>query len=148
MEVILTQDVQSVGQAGSVVRVKDGFARNFLIPNRLAVPATAESLKNLERQKQKKLSQMEGLKKQAEGLRDKLAGLSLTIASLTQEEGEKLFGSISAQEIAAALKEEGFDIDKERIQVPEPIKSLGIYQVPVKLHPEVLATVKVWVVKK
>lgn len=148
MEVILNQDVQNIGKAGSVVKVKDGFARNFLMPNRLAVPATPESLKKLEQEKQKKLSQMQNLKKQGEELKNKLAGLSLTLASLTQGEEEKLFGSITAQDIAAALKEEGFDIDKNLIDLAEPIKSLGIYEVPVRLHPEVLAKVKVWVVKK
>ena len=148
MEVILQQDVQNIGKAGSVVKVKDGFARNFLMPNHLAVPATPGSLKKLEQEKQKKLSQMQNLKKQGEELKNKLAGLSLTLASLTQGEEEKLFGSITAQDIAAALKEEGFDIDKNLIDLAEPIKSLGIYEVPVKLHPEVLAKVKVWVVKK
>jgi len=148
MEVILNQDVQKIGKAGSVVKVKDGFARNFLIPNRLAVVATPLSLKKLEQEKQKKILQMQNLKKQSEELKDKLAQLSLTIAALTQSEEEKLFGSITAQDIAAALKEEGFDIDKNLLELNEPIKSLGIYEVPVKLHPEVLAKVKVWVVRK
>lgn len=148
MDVILNQDVQKIGKAGSVVKVKDGFARNFLIPNRLAVPATVQGLKKLEQEKQKKLLQTQNLKKESEGLKAKLAELSLTIASLTQGEEEKLFGSITAQDISAALKEEGFDVDKNLIDLSEPIKSLGIYEVPVKLHPEVLAKVKVWIVKK
>ncbi len=148
MEVILKQDVQKIGKAGSVVKVRDGFARNFLIPNRLAVSATPESLKRLEREKQKRSSQLENLKKQAEELRNRLEQLSLTIASMTQGEEDKLFGSITVQDIAAALKDEGFDIHKNMIDLSEPIKSLGIYEVPVKLHPEVLAKVKVWVVKK
>ena len=148
MEVILNQDVEKIGKAGSVVKVKDGFARNFLLPGRLAVPATPASLKKLEQDKQNKLSQMQSLKKGSEELKAKLAELSLTIASLTQGEEEKLFGSITAQDVSAALKEEGFDIDKSLIDLSEPIKSLGIYEVPVKLHPEVLAKVKVWIVKK
>lgn len=148
MEVILSQDVQKLGSAGMIVKVKDGFARNFLIPNRLAVPVTPASLKKLEQEKQRKLSQAENLKKQAEELKNKLADVSLTIASLTQGEEESLYGSITAQDIAAALKEEGFDIDKNLIDLAEPIKALGIYEVPIKLHPEVLAKAKVWVVKK
>ncbi|MDI6606635.1 MAG: 50S ribosomal protein L9, partial [Candidatus Omnitrophota bacterium] len=103
--------------------------------------------KRLEEEKQKKQSQLENLKKDAEELKNKLTRLSLTIVSLAQEE-EKLYGSITAQEISAALKEEGFDIDKNQIVLNEGIKSLGIFEVPVRLHPEVTANVKVWVVKK
>lgn len=147
MKVILSEDVQKLGKAGAIIRVKDGFARNFLIPNRLAVPATPASLKRLEQEKQKKQSQTENLKKQAEELKNKLTQVSLTIAALTQEE-EKLYGSITAQDISAALKDDGFDIDKDQILLNEAIKSLGIYEVPVKLHPEITANVKVWVVKK
>ncbi len=147
MEVILKQDVDKVGKSGQVVKVKDGFARNFLIPNSLAVPMNAGNVKVLEQQRQKKIAQSEKLKKQAQELADKLSSLSLTIAVLAKEE-EGLYGSVNAAEISDALKEEGIQIDKNLLVLEEPIKSLGIYEVPVKLHPDVAAKVKVWVVKK
>jgi large subunit ribosomal protein L9 len=147
MEVILNQDLEGVGKAGAVARVKDGFARNFLFPKRLAVPLTARNLKNLEQEKQTKTLKLDKEKKEAEQLKDRLAGLSLTLPVLIQEK-DKLYGSITSLEIQHALEEEGFNIDKNSIVLEEPIKSLGIYQVPVKLHPEVLAEIKLWVVKK
>lgn len=148
MEVILSQDVQKIGKSGTIAKVKDGFARNFLIPKRLAVPVTPASLKRLEQEKQKRLSETQDIKRRAEELKNKLAGLSLTIASLIQGEEELLYGSITTQDIAAALKEEGYEIDKSRVLLSEPIKALGIYEVPIDLHPEVSAKIKLWVVKK
>jgi large subunit ribosomal protein L9 len=147
MEVILKQDVDRIGKAGAVIKVKDGFARNFLLPNGLAVPLTAANLKKVEDEKQKKLLLNEKAKKTAQELRDKLANLSLTIQVLTQET-DKMYGSITSQDIAGALKEEGFDIDKNALVLEEPIKALGIYEVPVKLHSDVPAKIKIWVVKK
>lgn len=147
MEVILKQDVSRLGKAGSVIKVKDGFARNFLLPNGLAVLCTSDNLKRLEEEKAKKLLLMEKLKAEAEGLKGKLNNLSLTIPVLVQED-EKLYGSITSVEIAASLKDEGFEIDKSSIELEEPIKSLGVYEVPIKLHPEVTAKPKIWIVKK
>ena len=147
MEVILNQDIDRIGKAGSTVKVKDGFARNFLIPNGLAVPLTSANLKKLEQEKQQKALQSEKVKRNAEELKDKLARLSLTMPVLTHEE-DKLYANITAQDLAAALKEEDFDIDKNSIALDEPIKALGIYEVAVKLHPEVMAKIKVWIVKK
>lgn len=147
MEIILTKDVEKLGKAGERVKVKDGFGRNFLIPRGLAMPSTAANLKRLEAEKQKRLQQQEKVKLAAEELRDKLANLSLTIAVLTQED-EKIYGSITAVEVAQALKEEGLDIDKNAIVLEEPIKTLGIFEVPVNLHPEVSTKIKVWIVKK
>jgi len=147
MEVILSQDVDKIGKAGVVVKVKDGFARNFLIPNRLAVPLTPANLKKLEEGNKAQKQQLEKLKREAEGLGGRLSGLSLTISALSKD-NEELYGSVSAQDIAGSLKEEGFEIDKEAILLAEPIKALGIYEVNIKLHPEVQAKVKVWIVKK
>ena len=147
MELILKEDVDRLGKAGSVVKVKDGFALNFLIPNGLAVPVTAGNLKRLEQEKQKKTAELEKAKKEAEELNKKLAELSLTIPVLVHED-ELLYGSIGPEDLAVALKDEGYDIKKEIIDLGEPIKSLGIYEVPVKLHPEITAKIKVWVVKK
>jgi large subunit ribosomal protein L9 len=147
MEVILIKDVEKIGKAGAVVKVKEGFARNFLFPHNLAKVVTPGSLKQLEAEKQIKAAQSAKVKQESEEIKKRLSAFSLTISALTQGE-EKLYGSISAQDIAAALKEEGFLIDKNAIEMPEPIKSLGIYELNVKLHPEVIATLKLWVVKK
>jgi len=147
MEVILNQDVDKLGKSGTIVKVKAGFARNFLIPNGLALPLTPANLKKLEQDKLKKTLQIEKVKKESEALKERLENISLTITALTKEE-DGLFGSVTSQDIADALKEEGLDIDKNSIILDEPIKSLGIYEVPIKLHQEVLAKIKVWIVKK
>ena len=147
MEVILNQDIDRLGKAGNVVKVKDGFARNFLIPNGLAVPLTPTNLKKLEQGKLRKLLQLDKIKKKAEELKGQLERLSLTIPVLTHEE-DKLYAGITSLDLANALKEEGFNVDKNSIILDEPLKSLGIYEVSINLHPEVLAKIKVWVVKK
>ncbi|MDD5156183.1 MAG: 50S ribosomal protein L9 [Candidatus Omnitrophica bacterium] len=147
MEVILKQDIVGIGKANAVVKVKDGFARNFLIPNNLAVPLNSVNLKNMEAEKQKKSLQAQKVRKEAEALKEKLMNFSLTIPVLAQDD-EKLYGSIGPQELAGALKEEGLQVDKDWILLDEPIKSLGIYEVPLKLHPEVSVKIKVWIVKK
>ena len=143
----MNQDIERLGKAGQIVKVKDGFARNFLIPNGLAVSLNPENLKKLEQEKKKKTLHLEKLKKRAEDLSQKLSSLSLTIPALTYEE-DQLYGSLTAVDLAAALKEEGLEIDKNSIVLDEPLKSLGIYEVPIKLHPEVSCKIKVWVVKK
>jgi len=147
MEVILNQDIDRIGKTGQIVKVKDGFARNFLIPNGMAVPVTSANLKKIEEGKQQKTLQLEKAKREAEELKAKLARLSLTMPVLTHEE-DKLYASITAQDLAKALSEEGFNIDKNSIVLEEPIKALGIYEVSVNLHPEISAKVKVWIVKK
>ncbi len=147
MEVILTQDVNGIGKAGAVVKVKDGFARNFLFPNNLAILSTAGNLKGLELERQKKNQQLAKFKKEAEKIRDRLQNLSLTIPVLTQDK-EKLYGSITAADLQNALQDENIAIDKNDILLEEPIKALGIYEVPVNLHPEISAKIKVWIVKK
>lgn len=147
MEVILNKDVSKIGKAGMVVQVKEGFARNFLFPHNLAKPATASSLKKLEQEQSTRSAQSAKIKEESELIKQRLSALSLTLPALTQGE-EKLYGSIHAHEIAEALAAEGFAIDKNCIELAEPIKSLGIYEIPVKLHPEVIAKVKLWVVKK
>lgn len=147
MEVILSKDVDKLGKAGSVVNVKDGFGRNFLIPRGLAVALTAANLKKLEQEEERKKLHLQRIKKDREELGERISTISLTMAALTKED-DKLYAGINAQDIANSLKDEGFDIDKDAIILDEPIKSLGIYEVPVRLHPEVLTKVKVWVVKK
>ncbi|MGD0336225.1 MAG: 50S ribosomal protein L9 [Candidatus Omnitrophota bacterium] len=147
MEVILSQDVAKLGKAGSVVKVKDGFARNFLLPNKLAVPVSPANLKTLEEKKLKDQEKLEKIKSDAGTLKQKLEALSLTIAAMINEE-EKLYGSIGQHEIAVALKEEGIEVDKNVIILNEPIRSLGIYTIPIQLHQDIAAQLKVWIVKK
>jgi len=147
MEVILTEDVKGIGKAGAVVKVKDGFARNFLFPKKLALVVTAGSMKGLQQAQERRNQKQEKQRHEAEALKAKLAEMSLTIAVLVQEK-ERLYGSITAQEIERALKDEGVAIEQSAIELEEPIKALGIYQVPVRLHPDVQAQVKVWIVKK
>ena len=147
MEVILNQDVDKIGRAGTVVCVKEGFARNFLFPHNLASPATASSLQKLKQDQLAQAAQSVKIKSESELIKQRLEALTITIPALTQGE-EKLYGSIHAHEIAEALKAEGFSIDKNIIDLAEPIKSLGIYQIPLKLHPDVIAKVKLQVVKK
>lgn len=147
MEVILNQDVEKIGRAGTVVCVKEGFARNFLFPHNLAKPATASNLQKLKQDQLVRSAQSAKIKEESELVKQRLSALNLTISALTQGE-EKLYGSIHTHEIAEALGAEGFVINKNIIDLAEPIKSLGIYEIPVKLHPDVTATIKLWVVKK
>ncbi|HNX81066.1 MAG TPA: 50S ribosomal protein L9 [Candidatus Omnitrophota bacterium] len=147
MEVILNHDVERIGRAGQILKVKDGFARNFLFPNKLAVPMNNANLKRLEEEKLKKQQADEKLLQEAQNLCSKISAVSVTISMLVQDE-DKLYGSIGVPEICRALKDEGFDIDKSKIALAEPIKKLGIYEVPLKLHPDVVTKIKIWIVKK
>jgi large subunit ribosomal protein L9 len=132
---------------GDVVTVKEGYARNYLIPKNKARIATPSNMKSLESLKKKKAEEDAKIVEAAKALAAKIAGLSLTIPAQAGEE-DKLFGSISNEMIAEALATEGVVIDKRDITIEEPIKKLGVYQVVVKVHPEVKATLKVWIVKK
>ena len=147
MKVILLTDVDRLGKTGEIVSVKEGYARNYLIPNNKARVATPGNMKILDTLKKKQAA--EELKKleEAQKLAGKISTLSLTITAQAGEE-EKLFGSVSNEDIAAALAVENIKIDKRDIILEEPIKSLGMHQVTVKLHPEVKANLKVWIVKK
>jgi len=147
MKIILREDVPSMGKCGEVVEVKPGYARNYLIPKNLAIPATKGSLKAVsEVVKQKELREN---KKKRESLKLKQAieKISCT-AEVNVGEEDKVFGSVTGQDIAGLLKEKGFDLDKKMIQLESPVKALGVYAIPIKLHPEVVANLKLWVVKK
>lgn len=147
MEVILKKDVQKLGKAGCVVKVKEGFARNFLFPCGLAEEANSAGLKRLAQINELKARQAKKEKEEAQELARRIDSLSLTIPALTQD-GEKLYGSIGPQEISAALKDEGVLIDKAVVELAEPLRSLGIYEIALKLHPEITAKLKLWIVKK
>ena len=147
MEVILTRGYKGLGNAQAVVKVKDGFARNFLLPKGLALLATKENLAKMAEIEKRKAMQLEKEKSQAEELARRLKGVSINVAVATNEE-DNLYGSVTDADIVSALKEEGFNIDKQNILLNEPLKNLGIYEVAIKLHPEVEAKIKVWIVKK
>jgi large subunit ribosomal protein L9 len=148
MEVILTQDMHKLGKAGSVVKVKSGFARNFLLPRNLAVAATPGNLKKIEQAAKRLAGMRQREKEKAEGLAERLKGISITLPAATHDE-DKLHGSITAADIVEALRQEGItEVAKEAVILDEPIKSLGVYNMNIRLHPEVFAEIKVWVVKK
>ena len=147
MKVILIEDVSKLGSMGDVVQVKNGHARNFLFPRKLASPATDSNLKLIDEIKKKKALALTKEKKNAETLREKLSLASCTIA-VEAGDDDRLFGSVTTQDIAQAFEDEGLSIDKRKIVIEEPIKKLGVYHVAVKLHPEVSGEVKVWVVKR
>ena len=147
MKVILIEDVKKLGSMGEIVQVKDGYARNFLFPKDLAKPATNSNLKIIDEIKKKKIVALAREKKEAEEIKAKISLISCTI-SVEAGDDDRLFGSVTAQDIARAFENEGFSLDKRKIVLEEPIKKLGVYHVVVKLHPEVTAEVKVWVVKQ
>jgi len=147
MKVILRQDHENLGEAGKIINVKPGFARNFLIPQGLALAASPQNKKRFENEKKQMNWRKEQEKRKAEELAKTLENVSCTITVQVGEE-DKLFGSVTSQNIAESLESQGYEIDKRKIQLEEPIKSLGIYSVPIKLHTEVNAKVKVWVVKE
>ncbi len=147
MKIILRQDHENLGEAGKIINVKPGFARNFLIPQGLAMAASPQNKKRFENEKKQMNWRKEQEKRKAEELAKTLENVSCTITVQVGEE-DKLFGSVTSQNIAESLESQGYEIDKRKIQLEEPIKSLGIYSVPIKLHTEVDAKVKVWVVKE
>lgn len=147
MEIILREDVAHLGKAGEVVSVKDGYARNYLLPRGLAYPATGGNKRRIEAERQRRDARLATERGDAEQLAGRLAEVSLTF-TVKAGEGEKLFGSITAQDIAQQLKEQGFALDKRRVALEEPIKMIGIYKVPIRLEAGVQAEVRVWVVKE
>lgn len=147
MKIILIKNVEKLGSAGEVVKVKDGYARNFLLPKNLAVDARRKNAKFLDNEKKKLEAKGKRLKGEAESLKEKLNNISCTIAMPTGEE-DKLYGEVTPELVANFYKQEGIDIDKRRVHLESPIRHLGVYQVDIKLHPDVVANVKVWVVKK
>ena len=149
IKVILRQDVEDVGASGDVVSVKPGFARNFLLPQGLAFEATAANVKRLEEEQRRNEAKSKRDRLEANRRAAQLEPISLTFQANAGEEG-KLFGSITSGDIADRLREQGldFDVDKRDILLDEPIKALGVYNVPVRLHQDVKPEIKVWVTKQ
>ncbi len=147
MEIILREDVQHLGKAGEMVKVKDGYARNYLLPKGLAYLATEGNRKRVTFEAERIARQRATEKQTAEGEAAKLAGLSLTFAMKVGEE-DKLYGSVTASDIQRRLEEQGIHVDKRKIDLPEPIRSLGESRVGIKFHAEVRPEITVVVVKE
>ncbi len=146
MDVILLQDVEKLGAEGAVVRVKPGFARNYLVPSGLAVPATPTQVKAVEVGRQQRQRKAARAQAEAEAVKRRLEGHSLTL-KLTLGEGDKPFGSVTAHDVVEALARDGIQVEKHAVQLEQPVKALGIYEVPIRIHADVTATLKLWVVK-
>ncbi len=145
MQVILLEDVKTLGKKGEVVKVSDGYAKNFVLPKKLGVEATQKNLNELKNQQKRDaiVAKQQLEEAQAYGERISKETIQLTMKA---GEGGRVFGSVSSKEIVTAAKQQfGFDIDKKKLQMPEPIKSFGTYEIPVKLHPQVTSTIKVCV---
>lgn len=147
VEVLLMADVTDLGTEGNVVSVSDGYARNYLFPKKLAAPVTVATRKRLEKMQRDREENRKAAAAAAKELADKLAAASFTIGVKTGGD-DKMFGSVTGADIASAMASHGFTVDKHSIMLEEPIKKLGVYDVIVKLHADVNATVKVWVVEE
>jgi large subunit ribosomal protein L9 len=147
MKVILCEDMPDLGVIGDLVNVKKGYARNFLIPKRLAVQASTKNMRQLEHQKRLIEANKARIRNEANSLAERLESVSCTIPMLVGEQ-DKLFGSVTTKDIEEALAQEGIKMSRKRIILEEPIKSLGVYTVDVRLHSEVTCKLKVWVVAK
>ena len=147
MKVILKEDIPKLGTMGETVKVAPGYGRNYLIPQGKAVLATSKNLKELEHQRQLILRKAELVRKDAESFAEKFRGLTLTLTRKVVGE-DKIYGSVSVGDISRALEEAGVEIERKMIKLTEPIKSVGEFQVPVKVHANVTAEVTVQVVKE
>jgi len=147
MQVILRQQQDKLGEEGEVVTVKPGFARNYLIPRGIAYEATDANLRRIQMEKERAAKRAADEFGEARAEAKRLSGVSLTFNVRAGEEG-RLFGSITTQDIADRLAEEGISIDRKKIELEEPLKALGVYSVPVHLHTEVRPELKVWVIKE
>jgi large subunit ribosomal protein L9 len=147
MKLILRKNVETLGKTGEVITVKDGYARNYLIPRDIAFLATESNIKALEEEKKQEARRLEKEKKSSESLAGELEKISVTIKMKVGED-DKLFGSVTSQMIAESLKEKGINLDKRQIELEDSLKALGIYDVAVKLAGGVQGKVKVWIVRE
>ena len=147
MQVILLEDVSSLGKAGDLVKVSNGYGRNYLIPKKKAILATEKSVRVLDHQKRMVQHRMARVKKDIQKIAEEIENLSCTFTRAVGESG-KLFGSVTSMDIEAYLKDNGIEVDRKKIHLEEPIKSVGKFTVPIKLHPDVSAELKVWVVQE
>ena len=147
MEIILRQAVENLGKTGDVVKVKSGYARNYLLPHGLAYEATPGNLKRIQQERDRLEAAENERRTAAQTLAERLEQVSLTFSARVGEEG-KLFGSVTAADIQQQLESQGFHIERRQIDLLEPIKALGVYRVPIRLHADVKPEVRVWVIKQ
>lgn len=147
IQVVLMADVKDLGSEGDIVGVSSGYARNYLFPRELAALVTPETQKRVEKIKRVREAARQAEVEAARKLADKMSGTSCTIP-VKAGDADQLFGSVTDADIAKALNAMGFEVDKKQVQIEKPIKALGVYDVPVLIHAEVSATVKVWVVEE
>jgi large subunit ribosomal protein L9 len=147
MKVILLKDIEKLGSLGDEVEVKDGYARNYLIPRKAVMASTKGALRVLEQKMREKERREKQIKEECEQLTEKIQAVSCTIAMEVGED-DKLFGAVTSEMIVESLSSESIEIDKKKIILEEPLKVLGVYNVEIRLHPEVKTQVRVWVVKK
>ena len=147
MDVILRQAVENLGKPGDVVKVKNGYARNYLLPHNLAYEATPGNLKRIQQERDRLEAAENQRRNSAQEQATKLEQVSLTFSARVGEEG-KLFGSVTAADIAQQLEQQGYHIEKRQIDLHEPIKALGVYRIPIRLHADVKPEIRVWVIKQ
>ena len=147
MEIILSKDMAPLGKIGEVVKVKDGYARNFLFPKKLACLATPANIKNIEHQKKKQQVEHDNQKKAALERAEKLSKVSCTV-NVEVNDLDKMYGSVNESDIVNALQVEGVEIDRKDLIIEKPIEELGIFEIGIKVHPEVTAKIRLWVTKK
>jgi large subunit ribosomal protein L9 len=141
------QDIEGLGSEGDVVRVADGYARNYLLPRKLAAPVTEATRRQVEKKRREREERLAKERDAARQLAARIEQISCTIAVKAGEEG-KMFGSVTAADIAASLKSQGIEVEKQQIELAEPIRELGVFNVVVRLQPEVQAALKIWVVEE
>lgn len=146
MEVILRQAVESLGKPGDVVKVSNGYARNYLLPHGVAFEATPGNLKRIQQEKDRLEAAENERRDAAKAYAEKLEQVQLTFSARVGDEG-KLFGSVTSADVAQQLESQGFHIEKRQIDLHEPIKALGVYRVPIRLHADVKPEIRVWVIK-
>jgi large subunit ribosomal protein L9 len=146
-EVILMEDVDGLGSQGEVVKVADGYVRNYLLPKNLAAPVSEATRRKLEKRRKEQAAELADQRSGAEALAKIIEQTSCTVAVKTGDSGQ-LFGSVSAADIAAVLKDQDIKLQKNQLDLEHPLRELGVFKVPVKLHPEVQASLKVWVVEE
>jgi large subunit ribosomal protein L9 len=147
VRVLLREDLEHLGRRGDVVKVAPGYARNYLLPKRLAVSVTPGNMKRIDQEQRSLNVRRDREKRTAEDLARRIAEVSCTIVKKVGE-NDILYGAVTTQEIGQVLEKEGIELDRRRILMDEPIKALGVYTVPIKVHPEVTADLKVWVVRE
>lgn len=147
MEIILSKSIEKLGRVGDVVKVKDGYARNYLLPKNLGVAATPGNIKKIAQLKAKEAALYQERKKEAQALAEKISKVSITIA-VEVNDLEKLYGAVTETEILNGLEQEGYAFERSQLVIEKPVEELGIFEIGINLHPEVKGKFRLWVTKK